>query len=324
MVDLINVPNARWKEVLIDLCDHLSLLDCSLVLRFPSRDHDAIAYEAHGNQLYESFEAPAHGEITLPTPDTLVVNIQETTLILMKISDFTKSEINQVEKMLPAIERKLNAYHFQNVSQGLLQCYQTLMGCLNIGVFLVNVDGTIAYQNPEGRNLLKHHKAITYVNDRLSFADVEYSEQFHRALEYFSAMTKYYPGQSRQEIFQIECRCGSFIQFLFQRYNYLPEDYYNEAVPKVLLLVSESPNHFNVSREALEKVYQVSGRTGDLMHSIVQGQTLNHYADDRGIAIATVRNYLKAVFAQTGVHRQIDLLRLADRSVLNFCIEENV
>jgi DNA-binding CsgD family transcriptional regulator len=41
-----------------------------------------------------------------------------------------------------------------------------------------------------------------------------------------------------------------------------------------------------------------------------EGGSIRDYAELRGVAEATVRAHLKAVFAKTGVHRQAELVRL--------------
>ncbi|MBF0179907.1 MAG: hypothetical protein HQM03_07765 [Magnetococcales bacterium] len=84
------------------------------------------------------------------------------------------------------------------------------------------------------------------------------------------------------------------------------------ARPKALLVLSTLDRSGNCKAkiEVLKNLYGLTGTEAHLVQELVAGRELEEAALDRGVSMHTVRNQLKAVFAKTGIRRQVDLIRL--------------
>ena len=70
----------------------------------------------------------------------------------------------------------------------------------------------------------------------------------------------------------------------------------------------------DVSRvEAMDRLRATFGLTtaeAEIASAVSQGDALKEIADARGVAVGTVRNQLKSIFAKLGVTRQIDVVKM--------------
>ena len=61
--------------------------------------------------------------------------------------------------------------------------------------------------------------------------------------------------------------------------------------------------------ERLRRVYGLTAAEAKLLSALMDGSTLQGYAGDAGISLATVKTQLAQIFAKTDCHRQSDLMR---------------
>lgn len=78
------------------------------------------------------------------------------------------------------------------------------------------------------------------------------------------------------------------------------------------VLVTVRARNFGVtpSPNALNQMYGLSRAEGALAVALCRGDTLQEYAETAGLAVATVRTQLKAVFQKTATSRQAELVSL--------------
>lgn len=60
----------------------------------------------------------------------------------------------------------------------------------------------------------------------------------------------------------------------------------------------------------LTQLFGMTVSEARLARGLAQGKTVESYASDNGLSLATVRTHLRSVLAKTGVKRQIDLIRI--------------
>jgi DNA-binding CsgD family transcriptional regulator len=60
----------------------------------------------------------------------------------------------------------------------------------------------------------------------------------------------------------------------------------------------------------LESMFGMTPAEARLTEALVQGQSLQQYAEARRVTMSTVRTQLKAATAKTGTRRQADLVRI--------------
>lgn len=69
-------------------------------------------------------------------------------------------------------------------------------------------------------------------------------------------------------------------------------------------------------QEQLAQLFRLSPGEARLALALCRGMTIAEAADEFGLAVGTVRNYCKSIFAKTGARGQPDLVRIIMRSVL--------
>ena len=89
-----------------------------------------------------------------------------------------------------------------------------------------------------------------------------------------------------------------------------------EAVPlahgaeRVALLIA-APGERAASKGDLMRRFDITRAEASLWSGLVSGATLGEIAERGGVSINTLRVQLAALFRKLGVHRQVDLVRLA-------------
>ncbi len=77
----------------------------------------------------------------------------------------------------------------------------------------------------------------------------------------------------------------------------------------VALFIDSGGGFFEISAEAIRRVYSLSESEAALLLGLVQGETLAEIAQQRDVTIHTVRAQLKSVFTKTDTKRQAGLIK---------------
>ena len=68
--------------------------------------------------------------------------------------------------------------------------------------------------------------------------------------------------------------------------------------------------------EKLSEAFGLTRAEGQLLSALVAGEPLSEYADRLGLSIETPRTHLKRILNKTGIHRQVDLVRIVSSDLL--------
>ena len=88
-----------------------------------------------------------------------------------------------------------------------------------------------------------------------------------------------------------------------------------DARMALVLFEHAQTDHFAL-REHFFRAHGLTPSEGKIAHIVLDGGTLTEAAERANLSIATVRSYMKAVFAKTGTHRQSELTALYYKSIL--------
>jgi DNA-binding CsgD family transcriptional regulator len=80
--------------------------------------------------------------------------------------------------------------------------------------------------------------------------------------------------------------------------------------PGVLVLIGDPLRRAALGRSVLFDLFGLTEAEADLALALARGGTLAGFATQRGVKLSTVRSQLLAVLEKTGVHRQVDLVRM--------------
>jgi DNA-binding CsgD family transcriptional regulator len=75
-------------------------------------------------------------------------------------------------------------------------------------------------------------------------------------------------------------------------------------------MISDTGHLAAVATQKMRQLYDLTGAESRLVAEIADGKTLKEISELREVSMATLRTQLLAAFGKTGVHRQVDLVRL--------------
>lgn len=90
-------------------------------------------------------------------------------------------------------------------------------------------------------------------------------------------------------------------------------DWRSAGETKVILLVTDGERQASLPIETLRKTYRLTMAEARIAGLLMDGKTTRLMASELNVRINTVRAHLKAVYAKTGTHSQVELLSLLQR-----------
>jgi DNA-binding CsgD family transcriptional regulator len=172
------------------------------------------------------------------------------------------------------------------------------MNALSVGIVIVDRRGLVAFANAKGEDLLKR-RAIFRRGDSLVLCDTESHEGFRRALAAACAQTSAAiqlrdrdanPVLSAVIVPLATAAAGA------------------SSAPKILLAMNELFPARTIPSVWLSQLFGLTPAESSVTNWLVSGRTIDEYAQDRGVSLATVRSQIKAVLAKTGMSRQVQLV----------------
>ncbi len=90
----------------------------------------------------------------------------------------------------------------------------------------------------------------------------------------------------------------------------------NSSSPLALILFETEELDHGRMCETFFDAYDLTPSERRVAHSIIGGGTVNDTAQQTGLSVATVRSYMKQIFAKTNTHRQSELISLYYQAIL--------
>jgi len=84
---------------------------------------------------------------------------------------------------------------------------------------------------------------------------------------------------------------------------------FGPPLPAAVIIFSDPDAKASSSEEILAQTYGLTRAEASLLAALVEGQSPNEYARERGLTEYTPKKHLQRIFQKTGHHRQIDLIR---------------
>jgi DNA-binding CsgD family transcriptional regulator len=173
------------------------------------------------------------------------------------------------------------------------------LNALSVGVVVVDCRGFVAFANAKGTELLKRSTIFRCVTP-LALCDADSHDALRRALAAaktrMSAALRLRDRDARAVISAIIAPLGSSDR------STLPSQ------PSVLLAMNELFPTGAIPNVWLAQLFGLTPAESSVTNWLVSGRTMDEYAQDRGVSLATVRSQLKTVLAKTGMSRQVQLV----------------
>ncbi|HET8732123.1 MAG TPA: LuxR C-terminal-related transcriptional regulator [Moraxellaceae bacterium] len=239
------------------------------------------------------------GGIGIHRPEDWAPLTRDHTALLQRVGQHVRRALE--------IHRQITAVRQQNA-----QLYRMLDGMV-AGVILVNGKAQVRYANPRAEQLLKRHSAL-HLNphDGLRASLPEQQQQLLHLLR--GAIQTGQRERTRHAGGVIGLSGSGNESPLMLTITPLSEfsgfhELANDGVAAAIFLTDPSAGH-TLSRQVLQQSYGLSPRESDVCQAFVNHATLEGVADECGLSMASVRTYMKEIYAKTARHSQAELMRL--------------
>jgi DNA-binding CsgD family transcriptional regulator len=173
------------------------------------------------------------------------------------------------------------------------------MADLAVATLILDRDGRILRRNAMAERLMRQAGALTERGGRLESVSRAGAAALARLLAAPPA-----PGEERLIEFS-----GAAGPALHARARAVPSSAYGDGA-WIALFLADSARPASPSGDLLRERFQLTPAEAALALHLAQGATLADAADRLDIAYNTARSHLRAIFAKTRTHRQVDLVTL--------------
>jgi DNA-binding CsgD family transcriptional regulator len=183
------------------------------------------------------------------------------------------------------------------------------MNAFSVGVAIVDRRGFVAFANTKGAELIAR-RAIFRCSAPLALHDANSNEELRRAIVAatvrVSGALRLRGRDARPAISAVVAPLGSAAGSPSQ------------SQTKVLLAMNELIPSRAIPNVWLSQLFGLTPTESSVTNWLVSGRTLDEYALDRGVSLATVRSQIKTVLAKTGMSRQVQLVAALARLPIEF------
>jgi len=213
--------------------------------------------------------------------------------------DFALAERELLARLIPHLRIALELHARLTTTAAESQLFGGAMADLAVATLILDRKGRILRRNAMADRLLERGAIITGGTGRLAPP----SAAGHTAL---AALLAAPPAAGTEAILDLSASGG---EALAARVRAVPSSAYGDGAWLALFVVD--PAHPpGLAAERLRDRFQLTPAEAALAMQLAQGAALPDAARALGIAYNTARSQLRAVFAKTGTHRQVELVTL--------------
>ena len=168
-------------------------------------------------------------------------------------------------------------------------------------------DGHIWLMNRAAERVVKAaDTAFKLRNGHLSLSNRGLNSRLHTAIRK-TALASLGGSSSDYETVMVQAAAGAFLSLIVVP---LPSDVApaGPLEPLAAVLASEPSVGLKLSPDLVRAKYGLTVAEMRVLLAILQGKNLAGHAAEAGVSINTINTQVKAVFAKTGCHRQVDLV----------------
>ncbi|MYM66078.1 helix-turn-helix transcriptional regulator [Pseudoduganella sp. FT55W] len=223
---------------------------------------------------------------------------------------YTPAELAVLRELMPhfqsaiALHRRL--HQLKVISESATEALERMF----CGVILLDAQGRVVHATRRALAMLENSLLLTCIPHRRlsclrSADDARLQKILHRACGIGSGNMEQANADGSMRIPRAD---GSFLQLLVTPLPSWSSPFGQNGAVAVFL--TDSAEAQRSLGGALSRFYQLTEAEARLTEALVNGSTLQEYADKRQLSINTVRTQLKAACAKIGVKRQSDLVRV--------------
>lgn len=171
-----------------------------------------------------------------------------------------------------------------------------------LGLGLLVREGEILQQNRQFDELLHHDRRLRLKDGKLAFSDAQTQQHWRDALARLSA------GEETSAVVPISDNGASPLSALLLAYR-REEEAPGATVPTILLCLAAPGLLGQAAETDLAQLFQLTKAESRLLAALVNGYSIEDYADEAGLSRNTLRSQMKSLFRKTGTNRQEEVVR---------------
>lgn len=214
-------------------------------------------------------------------------------------ADFGEGEKALLTRLIPHLRIALDLHARLTTTQAESQLFSSAMADLAVATLILDRDGRIMRRNAVAARMLEDGGVIADRNGRLEPRTGAASAAITRIL---AAP----PPAGEESLFEIALPDGPVLN---GRARAVPTSAYGDGAWLALFL-TDPTRPAGPSSESLRDRFQLTRAEAALAVQMVEGVALADAAAALDIAYNTARSHLRAIFAKTGTHRQVQLVTL--------------
>ncbi len=234
-------------------------------------------------------------------------------------SNAAKPKLGAVEKAmmtqcLPHLEHALHTYALIKHSELEREIYGKALEQLTIGTVLIDARGRVTAINGATRELLRQHRCVSLLGDRITLSDNTSNTRLQRLLKDAQAWRAQPQSEDFVDVMRVENRSGPSLSILV-RTAPRSELYPSDNSPCVILYLNDGARKNTAPEQIVARLFGLTAAEVALALLLAEGCTLAQAAAKLELTENSARTCSKRIFAKTGVSRQAELVRLILSSV---------
>ena len=217
--------------------------------------------------------------------------------------------------LLPHLERAVQARSLRDDVDTERRVYAGTLERLSVGALTLDRKGQVLNTNQAADEILAEQDGIGLAQRKLRASKSSESRELDALIEHAVARSEQ-AGQNAAGAMAITRPSGRSNLGILVRAAPLSEWSESPIRPAAFVVLRDPETRFNASQSVLKRLYGLTPAESNLTVKLLDGLSVEEAAEALAISRNTVRCQLRAIFAKTGVTRQIELMRMLLRGVI--------
>ena len=214
-------------------------------------------------------------------------------------TQFGDAERALLERLIPHLRIALDLHARLTITQAESQLFSSAMAGLAVATLILDREGRILRRNALAAQMIEEGSIIAEQHGKLEVRTGSSAATINRILASP-------PPQGEEILFEVAASDGPA---LHARARAVPSSAYADGA-WLALFIADPARPAGLSEVLLRERFHLTRAEAGLALHLAQGATLADAADALGIAYNTTRSHLRAIFAKTNTHRQVELITL--------------
>lgn len=227
---------------------------------------------------------------------------------------FSADELQTLQLLYPHFKRALRIHKEFYKLRSQQQSLQAALGHLTLGLIILKPNGSVDYCNPVAETLLQQHQGLKVTDKQTLQAYVgSENQQLHRLIDELRLASQQ-RNIHRSRVIALHHPDQEHVIHIML--TVLADAQHQDAQGRIALYISIPYSSFNLSAEALHKLYAMTPAESAVAIALVNGLSPSQISEANRVSVETVRSQLKSIYEKMGVKKQQDVIRILLSGVL--------